>query len=182
MNSKQEIELIIKGCKKHKIKKQNLLYKKFYSFGMSISIRYFKTEDDAKFVLNQAFMNVFKNIQNFDEQMDFKPWFARIVVNASLNQLNKEKKYHNQATIDDVLDVPDANSNHISNMNYKELLTCIHQLSDKYRQVFNLYVIDGYKHHEIANMLSISEGTSKSNLLRAKSNLKKIIEGREFGA
>lgn len=119
-------------------------------------------------------MKIFKNIKKFDLAMPFKPWLRRILINTCINNFKKKKlnfterleaanEYHDSEDI-------------LSGISYQEILDMIRQLSPAYRAVFNLHVIEGYKHEEIAEMLNISVGTSKSNLSKAKKNLQLILK------
>ena len=119
-------------------------------------------------------MKVFKNIKKFDITKPFKPWLRRIIVNTCINNYRKKK-------IDFTTGIEEANSLSIGNdilssISYEEILEMIRKLSPAYRAVFNLYVIEGYKHEEIATMLDISVGTSKSNLSKAKQRLRLILK------
>ncbi len=177
----RELSEIIKGCLQNKLAMQNELYRRFYSRAMSVSVRYFTNMDDTKNSVNEAFMNVFKYLRNYDRNLPFDPWFTRIVINAALNNVKKSQQSQavEQLNHDNVFQ--DESENVIDKLSYRELLKCIQKLTVKYRTVFNLYVIDGFKHQEIARILNISEGTSKSNLLRAKQNLREIINNRLYG-
>jgi RNA polymerase sigma-70 factor (ECF subfamily) len=117
---------------------------------------------------------VFKNIQKYDAKLDFKPWFKTIVVNSALDYLRSNKRVSQYDTIDEkVNNTIDPTA--ISDLSYEDMLNVVNKLPTAYRTVFLLYVIDGYKHHEIAEKLGITESTSKSNLSRAKANLRKMI-------
>lgn len=165
---------IISKCVKQDRSAQNELHKQFYSYGLGICLRYVSDPLEARSILNQSFYKVFKNIEKFDIEVDFKPWFKTIVVNSSLDYLraNRRLTYH---------DTLDANHNiaidptAMSDLSYEDMLSVINDLPTAYRAVFNLYVIDGFKHHEIAEKLGITVSTSKSNLSRAKSNLRKMM-------
>ena len=124
--------------------------------------------------MNNGYLKIFKNIHKFDEQYDFKPWFKTIMVNTAINYVKKMKKYKAEINLEEAATM--ATSNDIlSKISFKELLETIQSLSVGYRTVFNMYVLDGYKHEEIATQLGISVNTSKSNLSRAKLRLREII-------
>ncbi len=170
-----ELTHIIQGCLKEKRESQKLLYEKFYGYGMSFCLRYSKNMDDAVEILNDGFLKVFNNLKTFDLDRPFKPWFKRIVINTAINHLKKNEKYMNNERLDGV-EQPFAMENILSKIGYDEVLLMIQKLSNAYRTVFNLYVIDGYKHEEIANMLGISVGTSKSNLSKAREKLQGMVK------
>jgi RNA polymerase sigma-70 factor (ECF subfamily) len=137
-------------------------------------LRYSSNKEDAKEILGNAFIRVFKKLDHFDPIRPFEAWFSRIIVHASSD-------YYRYAKVP-FLDIEPQNKflqedpEILDQLSYDELLTCVTKLSPQYRLVFNMYVVDGYKHYEIAESLNISIGTSKSNLNKAKKQLKKIIQ------
>lgn len=148
----------------------------FYAYGMSITLRYADSRDQAAAILNDAFMKVFGNIHKYDTGRPFKPWLRRIIINTAIDQYHKNKKdqiwsefelSENSMTDDETI---------LSGISYQEIIDMIQQLSPAYRAVFNLHVIEGYSHEEIAGILGIAVGTSKSNLAKAKKNLQVILE------
>jgi RNA polymerase sigma factor (sigma-70 family) len=170
-----DLEELLKGCLKDSRQSQKLLYEKFYGYGMSVCIRYAKDEDDAIEILNDCFLKVFNGLKKFDLSRPFKPWFRRIIINEAINHFKKHEKHMKNeqikgteanSSIDDIL----------SKIAYEEVVAMIQTLTTAYRTVFNLYVIDGYKHEEIANMLGISIGTSKSNLSKAREKLQLLVK------
>lgn len=168
----------IKGCIKQRREAQNRLYTLFYSYGMSICVRYTTHESDAIALLNSGFLKVFSNIKKYDARRDFKPWFRIIIVNTALNYVNREGKREPLLGEDDYPEVA-TDEQIVSSLQYKDLIVLIRKLPTAYRTVFNLYVLDGYKHHEIAEKLGISVGTSKSNLARAKGKLKEALTDKK---
>lgn len=169
------LEAIILGCKQNDRQSQKELYSNFYSYAMSICLRYTGGEADAVEVLNDGFMKLFKNIEKFDIDKPFKPWLRRILVNACLDHIKKNAKHNYLADISEaeIEETSQVAPDH--DLNYNEILEKIGQLSPAYRAVFNLYVIDGYKHHEIAEQLGITTSTSKANLTRAKAALRSLL-------
>ena len=168
------LQFLLKGCLKNDRKSQRELYRQFYSYGMSICLRYADHRDEAAETLNEAFMNVFKNLGKFDFTRPFKPWFRRILINTCINNFKKK----NLRFTEDVEAAANSSEaeNILSGIAYDEILEMIRKLSPAYRAVFNLYVIEGYKHEEISEMLGISIGTSKSNLAKARKNLQEILK------
>ena len=138
-------------------------------------MRYVKDPLEARSVLNQSFYKVFKNIDKYNTKLDFKPWFKTIIVNTSLDYLRVNQKFTRHDSIEDNVNIT-IDSPAISDLSYKDMLKVIDRLPTAYRTVFNLYVIDGFKHHEIAEKLDITVSSSKSNLSRAKSNLRKMMD------
>jgi RNA polymerase sigma-70 factor (ECF subfamily) len=141
---------------------------------MSICLRYSDDRDEAVELLNESFMKIFKNIKKFDLTMPFKPWLRRILINTCINNF-KKKKLNFTERLEAANEYQDS-EDILSGISYQEILDMIRQLSPAYRAVFNLHVIEGYKHEEIAEMLNISVGTSKSNLSKAKKNLQLILK------
>ena len=167
---------IIKGCIKRKRKSQKELYQMFYAYGMSITLRYAESREQAAEILNDAFMKVFTNIKSYDMSRPFKPWLRKIIVNTAINNFHKNKNSIQEEELGPVKAQIGRDESVISGITYKEIIEMVQQLTPAYRTVFNLYVIEGFKHEEIANILDIAVGTSKSNLSKAKKNLQSILE------
>lgn len=148
----------------------------FYAYGMSITLRYADSREQAAEILNDAFMKVFTNIEKYDSDRPFKPWLRRIIVNTSINCYHKNQSRVQEIEFDSVAHKTASDETVLSGMTYDEIIEMVQELSPAYRTVFNLYVIEGFKHKEIANMLDIAVGTSKSNLAKAKKNLQTIVE------
>lgn len=170
------MEEIIKGCCNRQRKSQKKLYEMFYAYGMSITLRYAESRDEAAEILNDAFMKVFTNIKEYDTGQPFKPWLRRIVINTAINHYHKTKKHRELEALDLSENGLHKEEQVLSGISYDEIIDMIQHLSPAYRTVFNLHVIEGFKHKEIADMLDIAEGTSKSNLSKAKKNLQVILK------
>lgn len=142
---------------------------------MSICLRYSASKEEAAEILNDAFMKVFTHIKKFDMTRSFKPWLRQILINTAINQYKKSQKHLATETIKDTAR-EDVDEKILSGISYQEIVDMIQKLPPAYRTVFNLYVIEGYKHEEIANQLGIDIGTSKSNLFKAKAKLRIILK------
>lgn len=153
---------------------QKLLYQEFYSYGMSICLRYADNRDEAAEILNDGFMKIFQNIKRFDLARPFKPWLRRIMVNTAINHYHQKQRELKTDELDNAK-YHSEQENILAGISYQEIIVMLQKLSPAYRTVFNLYVIEGYKHEEIASMLGVSIGTSKSNLFKAKEQLKRIL-------
>lgn len=169
-----ELEQIVAGCRRRERSSQHALYKLYYPYGMSVSIRYVNNEQEAQFVLNEGFLKVFQNIKKYDPQLPFKPWFRKILVNTAINHIKKQRRFNMEVSMEEASNIPDR-EDILNRISYKELVTMVQSLSAAYRTVFNMYVIDGFKHEEIAEQLGISIGTSKSNLTRARAKLQELV-------
>lgn len=167
-------EDLINDCCKGERKAQQLLYDKYSGQMYVVALRYSKMQQEAEDIIQEAFLKVFANIKNFRKDSSLVYWIKRIVINTSLNH-QRSKLY-----LYPMVDVADLRNRYtdeisLSGFGYEELLAMIRKLPSGCQVIFNLYAIEGYKHHEIADMLNISEGTSKSQYARAKSLLKDWI-------
>lgn len=165
---------IINGCIRKDRSSQYLLYKEFYSYCMAICRRYALNDFDAADVLNDGFLKVFTHIEKYDQAKPFKSWIARIITNTAIDHYRTNLKFSDHDDITDHEHIGDIAAMH-DQLAYKDLLTLVQGLSPAYRTVFNLYAIDGYSHEEIAELLKISVGTSKSNLFKARQKLQEKL-------
>ncbi len=143
---------------------------------MSVCLRYTSNREEAVEVLHDSFMKVFTKIHQYDENQAFKHWFRRILINTAINHYKRENKHNNKTeTLSSAMQVKGHEEDAVAQLNYQEMIQVIQQLSPVYRTVFNLFVIEGYGHEEIAEKLEISEGASKSNLSRARAKLRELL-------
>jgi RNA polymerase sigma-70 factor (ECF subfamily) len=152
---------------------------------MAIAMRYCNTKDDAMEVVNDGFIKIYRELHNFkpaheNYEASLKGWMKSIMVNTAIDHFRKNNKKQFLVEIkDDHVETIDTQESSINKLSYKEILELVQRLSPGYRTVFNLYVIDGFKHEEIAQQLNISVGTSKSNLSKAKINIQKMLKETE---
>lgn len=167
------LEQLIQKCKKNDTKAQSEIYKLFSSKLFAICLKYSRNHAEAQDILHDAFLVIFKKIAQFKSKGSFEGWLKRIVINTALQRYRKKGVLEivNEELIEDVKVEIDNDD-----VNIDFLLKCIQELPDRYRLVFNLYVLDGYSHKEIAKMLNITTGTTKSNLARARMILRNKIE------
>ncbi len=167
------LDQLIEKCKTNNTKAQGEIYKLFANKLFSLCLKYSRNYTEAEDNLQDAFLVIFDKMHAFKHQGSFEGWLKRIVINTVLQRYRKEKVFDiiSENTIQDV--EIDIEENSIS-IDY--LLHIVQQLPDRYRMVFNLYVLDGFSHKEVAEKLKISIGTSKSNLARARQVLKRTIE------
>ena len=150
----------------------------YFGFCMKICLRYAKDKEEALELVNDGFMKVFINMNKYNDDFSFKSWLSTIMINTSIDYYRTRVKRIHMEELNDHHD--QAESEHIlSKLNYEELIKLVQKLSIAYRTVFNLFVIDGYSHEEIAKKLSISVGTSKSNLFKAREHLRLMLKELE---
>jgi RNA polymerase sigma-70 factor (ECF subfamily) len=156
---------------------QELLYHKFSPKMYTVCLRYSGNPEDARDLLQEGFIKIFKNLGKYRGDGSFEGWIRRIFVNTSIEHFRK--KVHLQSVSEtQESTIEDKEWNVLDNLAEKDIMQMIHELSPGYKTVFNMHVIEGYSHKEIAEMLGINEGTSKSQLARAKTVLKKMVENR----
>jgi RNA polymerase sigma-70 factor (ECF subfamily) len=178
LNQDNEEKLLIADCSRNNAKAQRALYDRYYRKMYVVALRYAKTTFEAEDVLQESFIKIFQNIKDFSFESSLEYWIKRVVVNTALKQNRKKLEKMHMEDVTEMHDEP-VSEVVLSAYNFQELLKMIQQLSVGYQTVFNLYAIEGYKHSEIAEMLGISEGTSKSQYARAKTLIQKMLEKEE---
>lgn len=177
----QGLSNIIQGCIERNRGSQKVFYQRFYGYAAAICMRYCSNDDDVNLVVNNGFLKIYQSLSQFNPrhthlEASLKGWMKRIMINASIDHLRKNHRNFLLAEVTDQhFNVMDPTSSSIDNMLYKDILAIIQKLSPAYRTVFNLYVMDGFKHEEIAAQLNISVGASKSNLAKARMNIQKML-------
>jgi len=170
------LEQLIKDCQENSIKAQEQLYRLLAPKLFAVCLKYSRSRVDAEDNLQDGFILIFKKIGQYRFEGSFEGWAKRVMVN------NVLQKYRTEGVFEIVTEnLPEEADVEIEadDIPMEYLMAIIQQLPDRYRMVFNLYVIDGYSHKEIAAMLNITDGTSKSNLARARMILKEKIETRQ---
>jgi len=179
--SKEELKELISGCVKGERKAQQQVYEMFYGKMMGVCLRYTKDADVAKDVLQDGFIKVYSKIKNYNGEGSFEGWVRRIIVNTAIDFFRKNKssattlgsEYVDEAG--EMIEEEENEESIFSSIKTSDVLEEIQRLSPAYQMVFNLYVVEGFSHKEIAEKVDISVGTSKSNLAKAKMNLKKAL-------
>lgn len=168
------LEQLINKCINQDAKAQSQLYKQFASKLFSLCLKYSRNYAEAEDNLHDAFITVFSKIDQYNNKGSFEGWLKRIAINTSL------QRYRDNAGVFDIVNEERIEDVSVeideSDVGIDFLLGIIQELPDRYRLVFNLYVLDGYSHVEISELINISTGTSKSNLARARMILKEKIE------
>jgi len=173
---------MLAGCRKNDRSSQKELYQLLKGYAMKIYYRYQSHAEQVEEVVNEGFTKLFKNIHQFDENrhadisIALKGWFKRILINTCIDYYRKNASYINgQVLTEEAEKISDHGENGLDMLSYKEIILAIRELSPAYRTVFNLFVIEGLTHEEIGAQLGISIGASKSNLSKARENLRKIL-------
>ncbi len=179
--SAEELTHHVEGCARNSRESQKILYSSFYGYAMAICDRYAGNQDDAVEILNDGFLKVFREIHHYrpaysDVVSSFKGWLRKIMVYTSIDHFRKNQKHQVVTQLDNVVyQVGSVSEDALEKMTYEEIIRSVQLLSPGYRTVFNLFVIEGWSHDEIAEHLGISAGTSKSNLSKARRQLQKIL-------
>jgi RNA polymerase sigma factor (sigma-70 family) len=169
----EQLTDIVNGCVNANRESQKEFYKLYYGFSMSICLRYCDTYDDAMEVVNDGFLKIFKSVSTFNPRSN--NYEASLM--AWIDHYRKRKHDYLVNDIEEAhYEMSDSTESAVDMITYKEIMAVLQKLSPVYRTVFNLYVIDGYKHEEIAEQLNISVGTSKSNLSKARVNIQKMLK------
>ena len=181
MLSADELTYHVEACALNKRESQKILYSSFYGYAMAICDRYANKQEDALEILNDGFLKIFKEIHHYkpsyaDVVSSFKGWLRKIMVYTAIDHFRKNHKHRMVTQLDNVVyQVATISEDAISKLSYEEIIRAIQDLSPGYRTVFNLFVIEGMSHEEVANQLGVSIGTSKSNLSKARKQLQKIL-------
>lgn len=178
LSDRDTIKKIVEGCAKGDRYYQQELYKEMYSSMMAVCHRYASRSEDAKDLFQEGFIKVFDKIGKYDFKGSLQGWIRRIMVNHAIDHYRKHKnKYAMSESMVKAENIAndDLGESIFEDITADQLLACVQELTPVYRAVFNMYVLDGYSHAEIASELNISEGTSKSNLSKAKKNLKEMV-------
>ncbi len=179
----EDITSILLGCRQQDRNSQKALYERFYGFAMKTVFLYIYRYDKAVDLVNDGFIKFFKSIDRFkmgpaaDNEKIFMAWLKRIMINTAIDELRKNKMSPEIGGIPEhIWDLQDESENGEQKIMYKELISMIKNLTPQYRSVFLLYAIHGYNHVEIADMMGMAPGTSKSCLSRARAILQEGIK------
>jgi RNA polymerase sigma factor (sigma-70 family) len=175
LEPKLTIDELVHRCKTGQRKAQEMLYKLLAAKMMGVCLRYAADRMEAEDMLQNGFIRVFQKIEDYRGEGSFEGWVRRIMVHSSIEYYRKHHRMMQVVDIDEAGQEPSVNAAAASSLEAKDLLVLIKTLSPGYRMVFNLYAIDGYSHKEIAEIVGISEGASKSQLSRARAILKEQI-------
>ena len=176
INLHQEEKNLIELAVENNRHAQQQIYTRFSPKMLSVCRQYIKDIHQAEDVMITAFMKVFVNLKNFESKGSFEGWIRRIMVNESISFIRAQKKV---SFLEDEYYKEEGFNNIESNLSLEDIQSLIDRLPEGYKMIFNLYAIEGYKHKEIAEMLGINEGTSKSQLSHARKMLQELINKRK---
>lgn len=185
IENQEKLKEIVNGCVRNDRKCQKVIFEMYYGKMMSACLRYISDKDEAQDILQEGFIKVFNNIAKFDFNGSLEGWVRRIIVNTAIDHIRKKKNDIFQVTDHEFI-INNYNNegdetedeNIYANLKTTEIMDAIKQLTPAYRTVFSMYVIDGFSHQQIADLLNINIGTSKSNLAKARMNLQKILKDK----
>ena len=165
---------ILKGCQNNNRGSQKALYDRFYGYALAVALPYCGKETEAREVVNDAFLKVFSSLERYDESRPFKTWLRTIVVRTAINHYHK---HLNDFELEDISERFDLGieDDYLSKMAAEEVVILIQKLPPAYRLILNLFALEGLSHPEIAELLGISIGASKSNLSKARTKLKQLM-------
>ena len=173
---------LLERCINNDRKAQQEFYKAYYSFIMGICYRYYSSKDEMFIAHNESFLKIMMNLKSYKGDAPFEVWIRRITINTIMDSFRRTKKLRETIEFKDMaapdfIEAPqEGNKNEAEwSLEVEDLYKLIHLLPPMCKKVFNLYVVDGYQHKEIAKMLGVSEGTSKSQLFDARKKLQKMI-------
>lgn len=170
-----DLSEVLDGCLQGKQSAQKQLYEQYYSFAKGICLRYAGSQEQAEEMVNDGFLKVLANLVHYDRSQVFEAWFRTVVVRTSIDYYRRNQ---NRTSFIDIEEVPEVGYQDelLEKLSAEEILQLVQQLPPAYRTVFSLYVVEGYLHTEIAEALGINEGTSRSNLAKARMKLQEWIK------
>jgi RNA polymerase sigma factor (sigma-70 family) len=167
---------LIEECLQNNRKAQKQLYEKYSRKMFGVCLRYAKSKEEAEDVLADAFVQIFMKLSSFKRDGSFEGWIRRIVVNTSITAYRSNLKFNLNDEISEVYDVSSNDESAVDLLNVQQIKNIIQLMPDGYRMIFNLYAIEGYTHREIADILGINEGTSKSQFSKARKWMQAKLE------
>jgi RNA polymerase sigma-70 factor (ECF subfamily) len=174
LNLGYEEKDFIQACVARERWAQRKLYEDYYSPLMGLCMRYADHQEDALDILHDGYIKIFRHIGKYQPGTSLIAWMRRIMVNTAIDYYRKKTRRRTE-DLDSAHNVQALDASVVSSMTTTEILKCIQELSPAYRSVFNLYVIEGYSHKEVADILNITESTSRSNLVKARIKLREML-------
>lgn len=164
----------IAACVRNERWAQRKLYEEYYSKMIGVCLRYSNNKEDARDILHEGFIKVFKNVSKYTPGTSLNAWIKRIMINTSIDFYRKNTRRRTE-DLDNARHKEVGGADAISQMGKKEIMRAVQELSPAYRMVFNMYVVEGFSHREIANKMGVTESTSRSNLVKARTKLKQVL-------
>ncbi len=171
---KDTIPNLVQRCYQGESFAQKKIYEKYFGLLMGICLRYSKEREEAKDILQEGFIKIFSNIKKFEDSKSLENWMKTVVINTAIDRYRKKISEPYQVTMEEA-DEPSIAAEVYEELDQQALLNAMQQLPEGYRAIFNLYVIEGFSHKEIAEKVGINEGTSKSQLAKARNMLKEKL-------
>jgi len=165
---------LVKGCAGGDKRSQEILYKRYFSFAMSICIRYTRDGNEAMEIVNDSYMKVLEGLSDYDSSRPFKPWFGKVLVNTAIDNYRKNLKHNDNLSINAVTETGEQEPDIEAELSVNDILELYRHLPENYKLTFNLFEIEGYSHEEIGRMMGVTASTSRSNLARAKKMLREL--------
>lgn len=165
---------LVKGCAGGDKRAQELLYRRYFSFAMSVCIRYTRDENEAMEIVNDSYMKVLGSLSEFDSSRSFKSWYGKVLVNTAIDNYRKNLKYNDNLSINAVTETGEQEPDIEAELSVNDILELYRHLPENYKLTFNLFEIEGYSHEEIGRMMGVTASTSRSNLARAKKMLREL--------
>ncbi|WBM75394.1 RNA polymerase sigma factor [Saprospira grandis] len=173
--AKEQEAQLIQACLEEKRWAQKELYERFYGRMLGVCLRYSNNSEDARDILNEGYIKVFRYLHRYKVGTSLDAWIRRIMINTSIDFYRKAIR-HRSEDIETAQHKISEDADAISRYSAKEIMAVIQKLPPSYRAVFNLYAIEGYSHREVAQQLGITESTSRSNLVKARAKLREYIK------
>ena len=165
---------LVNRCADGDIRSQELLYRRYFSFAMSICIRYARDKNEAMETVNDSFMKVLERLSDYDHSRPFKSWYGKILVNTAIDNYRRNLKNSDYVSIDTVPDTGENEPDIETELSVNDILTLYSYMPASYKVTFNLFEIEGYSHEEIGQMMGVTTSTSRANLARAKKMLREL--------
>lgn len=165
---------LVKGCAGGDKRAQEILYRRYFSYAMSICIRYTHDENEAMEIVNDSYMKVLEGLSDYDSSRPFKPWYGKVLVNTAIDNYRKNLKHNDHLSISSITESEEQEPEIEAELSVNEILTLYNHLPGNYKITFNLFEIEGYSHEEIGQMMGVTASTSRSNLTRAKKMLREL--------
>jgi RNA polymerase sigma factor (sigma-70 family) len=165
---------IIRRCSAGEGKAQEILYRRYFSFAMSVAVRYTYDKGDAMEIVNDSYMKVLDKISEFDPTRSFRSWYGKVVVNTAIDNYRRNIKHASFIPLDDIVPTEEMEPEIDAELSAEDILSLFSQIPENLRVTFNMFEIEGYSHDEIGAMLGITASSSRSNLARAKKLLREL--------